>query len=41
MLEHSVKYVVNAGLQPTITNPEMYKKRFQVAMDNYFVGMFA
>ena len=41
MLEHSVKYVVNAGLQPTITNPEVYKKRFQQAIDNYFVGSLA
>ena len=41
MLEHSVKYVVNAGLQPTIANPEVYKKRFQQAIDNYFVGSFA
>ena len=41
MLEHSVKYVVNAGLQPTITNPEMYKKRFRDAINSYFVGMLA
>ena len=36
-----MKYVVNAGLQPTIANPEVYKKRFQQAIDNYFVGSFA
>lgn len=41
MLEHSLKLVANAGLQPTITNPDLYKKRFQAACDTYFVGMFA
>ena len=41
MLEHSVKFVVNAGQQPTITNPEVYRKRFNAAVDSYFVGMFA
>lgn len=41
MLEHSLKLVANVGLQPTITNPEIYRKRFIAACDTYFVGMFA
>mmetsp|Transcript_41135 Transcript_41135/g.30250 ORF Transcript_41135/g.30250 Transcript_41135/m.30250 type:complete len:114 (+) Transcript_41135:232-573(+) len=35
------KVFINAGGDPTIVDPDLYKKRFREAMNKYFVAIYA
>ena len=40
ILESRFKKVINYGEDPTIIDPEQYKKRFKEAMNKYFVPLY-